>query len=142
MLKPRAASRADGPLSNFGRLVRRVVQDLDFEQLLRVVHLADRTDQPVRDVHFVEDGKLNGDWRQRRRQRHRARDPILVFHVKIHKVVPVPAVDRQDAQDEEVKDEDQGLRQRHKKMNPSRYTIADFIARLNGKSTNANHLGR
>jgi hypothetical protein len=54
----------------------------------------------------------------------------------------VPAVDRQDAQHEEVKNEDQGVRQRHKKMIPARGTIADFIARLNGKSTNANHLGR
>jgi hypothetical protein len=46
----------------------------------------------------------------------------------------VPAVNRQNTENEEVKDENQRLRQRHKKMNPADGTIANSIARLNAKS--------
>ena len=49
----------DRGLGNVLGLVGRVVQDLDFEQVLRVVHLADGIDQPVRDGHLIEDRELN-----------------------------------------------------------------------------------
>ena len=52
----------------------------------------------------------------------------------------MPAVDCQNAEDKEVQDEDQCLRQAHKKMNPSRRTIGDFIALQNWKSTRVKHL--
>ena len=97
-------------LGDLGRLVGRVVEHLDLEQLARVVDLADRVDQPVRDVHLVVDRQLDGDARQHVERRQRRRHVVLVLHVKIHKVVPVPAVDGQDAQDEEVEDEDERLR--------------------------------
>jgi hypothetical protein len=85
---------------------------------------------------------LNGNRREVSGRRNVPRDPVPIFHVKINDVVPVPPVNSQNAENEEVKNEDESLRQRHIEMNPSRGTIADFIARLNGKSTNANHLGR
>jgi hypothetical protein len=65
-----------------------------------------------------------------------------VFHVKIHTVIPVPAVDREDAEDEEVEDESQRLRQRHKEMNPSRGTIAHVMVQLGTKSTVVKQLER
>ena len=43
------------------RLVGRVVEHLDFEQLARIVDLADRVDQPVRDVHLVVERQLDRD---------------------------------------------------------------------------------
>ena len=132
---------AHGRLRNCLGLVGRVIQDLNLEQLPRVVHLADGVDQPVRDVHLVEDRKLDGDARQDVESRQLGgRSLALVFHVKINKVVPMPAVDCQNAEDKEIQDEDQCLRQAHKKMNPSRRTIGDFIALQNWKSTRVKHL--
>ena len=110
---------ADSQLSNLGRFVGRIVQHLDFEQLARIVHLADRIDQPVRDVHLVEDRQLNRDRRQGLQRRQRLGHVPLVFHVKIHKVVAVPAVDGQDAKHEKVRDENQRISQVHREMNPS-----------------------
>ena len=131
---------AHGQLGDFLRLVGRVVQDLNLEQVLRVVHLADGIDQPVRDVHLVEDRQLDRDARQDVERRQSAGALTLVFHVKINKVVPMPAVNCQNAEDKEVENEDQCLRQAHKKMNPSRCTIDDFIALQNWKSTRVKHL--
>ena len=100
------------------RLVGRVVEDLDFELLFRVVHPADGLDQPVHHVHFVEERQLH---------RHRGpglgidrrRDFVpLVLHVKIHKVVAMPAVHGQDTQDEEVGPENQGFSRRHSSRVP------------------------
>ena len=45
-------------------LVGRVVQHLDLELVARILHGADRLDQPVDDELLVEDGQLHGDPRQ------------------------------------------------------------------------------
>jgi hypothetical protein len=58
-----------------------------------------------------------------------------MLHVKINEVVAMPPVNRQNAEDEEVENKDQCLRQAHKKMNPSRRTIGHSIALQNPKST-------
>ena len=44
---------AHGELGDLARLVGRVVEHLDFEQLARIVDAADRLDQPVDHVHLV-----------------------------------------------------------------------------------------
>src|SRR5688572_3149364 len=131
---------ANRQLGNVLRLVSRVVQDLNLEQLLGIVHLADCRDQAVRDVHFVEDGELDCDWRQYARLGQWLRRPTLVFHVKINEVIAMPAVNRQNAEDKEVRDQNQCLRQAHKKMNPSRRTIGDSIALRSWKSTHVKYL--
>ena len=105
---------AHGELGDLGGLVRRVVQHLDLEQVAGIVDLADGIDQAVRDVHLVEDGELDGDPRQHLRRRQRGRHVALVFHVKIHKVIAMPAVDGEDAQNEEVQDENQRISKRHR----------------------------
>ncbi len=46
------------------RFVGRVVQHLDLEQLPRIVHLADRIDQAIGDVHLVENRELHRHARQ------------------------------------------------------------------------------
>ena len=53
------------------RLVGRVVEHLDLEQLARVVDAADRVDQPIGDVHLVVERQLDRDDRQRDRARGR-----------------------------------------------------------------------
>ena len=65
MSTPLPALRTHGALRHAARLVGGVVEDLDFEQLARVVELADGVDQPVRHVHLVVDRELDGDDRQR-----------------------------------------------------------------------------
>ena len=123
MSKPRAACRRTASSAISRRLVGRVVEDLDLEQVARVVDLADRIDQAVGDVHLVVNRQLDGDARQRRPAPAAAAafGAFPVFHVKIHKVIAVPPVDGQDAEDEEIQDENECLRQRrHKEMNPSR----------------------
>ena len=64
MSKPARRVPADGELGDLVRLVGRVVQHLDLEQLARVVDLADRVDQPIGDVHLVVDRQLDRDARQ------------------------------------------------------------------------------
>src|SRR6266540_2821308 len=118
---------ANGQLGDFARFVGRVVKDLDFEQLPRVIHFADRVDQAVRHVHFVVNRELDRDalhLRVRRRRKRLVRDLVPIFHVKINEVIAVPAVNGQDTQDEEVTNEDECLRQRrHKEMKRSRSPI-------------------
>jgi len=130
-------------LGDAARFVGRVVEHLDFEQLARIVHLADRVDQAVGDVHLVVDRQLDGDPRQHRERRRQGRigGLVAIFHVKINDVIPVPPVDGEDTQDEEVKDEDECLRQRrHKEMKRSRDPIRDLIVGLRPKSTNPSYL--
>ena len=74
-------------------LVRRVVEHLDFEEILRVVDARRRLEQPVDDVHLVVERQLDGDRRQRAVPgRRRPRHPVLVLHVGVDQVVPVPPV--------------------------------------------------
>ena len=104
---------SDGP-----RLVGRVVQHLDFELVPRVVHLADRLDQPVHDVHLVVDGQLNGDGRQLVELAQRNRHLVPVLHVGVHQVVAVPPIASQNDQDEEVGGERQRFERSHLRAGP------------------------
>jgi hypothetical protein len=54
----------------------------------------------------------------------------------------MPAINGQDAQNEEVKDEYQCLSRRHRKMNPSHGTIEYFIVQLDRKSRQDKDLSR
>ena len=79
MSNPRAAWRRTASSAISRRLVGRVVEHLDFEQLARIVHLADGVDQPVRDVHLVEDRQLDGDARQHRAARGSGSGALSLF---------------------------------------------------------------
>jgi len=134
-IKPAKRVTPHRPLGDGRGLVGRIIQDLDLEQILRIIHLADGVDEPVGDVHLVENRELHGDTRQCREFRRRQRRPILVFRVKIHEVVAVPSIDGQNAEHEKVKDENQRLNRRHKEMNPSRDTIDNITALPFARST-------
>jgi hypothetical protein len=107
---------AHGQLGDLPRLVGRIVEHLNLEPVLRVVQRADRLDQPVDDVHLVEDGELNRNDGQRVGQGQRLRNVVPVLHVQINKVVPMPAVDSQDDQDEKIGGENQRLGCSHRGM--------------------------
>ena len=141
MSMPCGGVAAHGQLGDAARLVGRVVQDLDLEQLARVVDPADRVDQPVGDVHLVVDRQLDRDDRQRRRAAAPARGSLsLLLHVQIDEVVPVPAVDGENDQDEEIRDENQRFSGRHRLGESVTGTIDHIICRrTRSQRTSAQH---
>ena len=92
----------NGELGDVARLVGRIVEDLNLEELERVVDRADRVDEPIDDVHLVVDRQLDGDDRPLTDRRRRARDLVLVLQVLVDDEVAVPPVDAKDTEDEEV----------------------------------------
>jgi hypothetical protein len=90
------------------RFVGRVVEYLNLEQLFRIVERAHRVDQPIDDVHLIEDRELHGDDRPLRQLGRRARYAVAMLLVLPDEVIPMPSVDGQNRQDEEIRDEDDG----------------------------------
>ena len=74
-------------------------------------------DQPIDDVHLVEDRELDRDDRQLVEAASRHRHPVLVLHVGVDEVVAMPPVARQDQQDEKIRGEDDSLGRRHRLVN-------------------------
>jgi hypothetical protein len=103
----------DRLLGNPLRLVRGIVEDLDFEQVARIVELAYRVDEPVGDVHLVVDRKLDRHRRQGGELSRGLRYAILVLHVQVHQVIAVPPVDSENDENEKVCRENEGLGGRH-----------------------------
>ncbi len=113
-------------LRDLAGFVGRVVQHLNFEQLARVVEATYSLDEAIGDVHFVVDRELEGDDRERVERLRFDWLGFLMPHVKIHEVVAVPAVDGQNAQDEEITDEDESVRRSHSVSNADAKTSADY----------------
>ena len=111
---------AHGALGDARRFIRRVVEDLDLEQLARVVDPADGVDETVRHVHLVVDRKLDRDGRQLLERAERNRLPILVLHVQVDQVVPVPPVNGENDEDEEIRRECQRLGGGHARIDIER----------------------
>ena len=102
----------DRQLGDAARLVGRVVQHLDFEPVARVLDGAHRVDQPIGDVHLVVERQLDRHDRERFERRAGFRLVVPVPHVQVHEVVPVPAVDGENDQDEEVRGERERFQRR------------------------------
>ena len=100
---------AHGELRNLPGLVRRIVEDLDLQLLARIFDLADRVDQSIDDVHFVVERQLDGDDRQLVERGFWHRLLVLVPHVDVHQVVPVPSIHCEDEENEEIRREDECL---------------------------------
>ena len=64
MSSPCRAVPVDAGAGDALRLVGRVVEHLDLEEIARVVDLRDGVDEPLRHVHLVEDRQLDRDARQ------------------------------------------------------------------------------
>ena len=110
------------------RLVGRIVEHLDFEQLARIVQSTDGVDQPIRDVHLVVDRKLDRDWRERAERSGGDRLLPFVLHVQVHKVVPVPAVDSKNDENEEIRRRESAFRRQScDRRVPTGHEDSDYI---------------
>ncbi len=112
---------ADRRLGNGPRLVGRVIEHLDFQQLARVIDAAHRIDQPIRDVHFVVERQLDGDSRQGTQRRERQRVLVPVPHVQVDQVIAVPPVNCENNQDEEIRGQREGLSGSHRQTSTIRF---------------------
>ena len=93
------SSRGDG-----ARFVRRVVEQLDFEAIARIVEGARRVDQPTDDVRLVVDGQLHGD-------RGQIADPALRHRYR-RPPQPAPEHHQPVCPEGQEKHQHQGVRER------------------------------
>ena len=114
-----------GALGHAAGLVGGVVQHLDLQEIARVVDPADGVDQPIRHVHLVIDGELDGDRRKGVERAGRDRLPVLVLHVEVHQVIPVPPVHGENDEDEEICGEYERFSGSHVMWQPADNTIVN-----------------
>ena len=96
------------------RLVGRVVEHLDLEQLLRVADGGDGLQQPVHHVHLVVERELDRHARAAVAGRgRRQRAPVAVPEVQVDHDVAVQAEDGQDDQGQEVQSKDREFEWAH-----------------------------
>jgi hypothetical protein len=108
-------------------LVGRVVQNLDLEQVARILNSAHRFNESIDDVHLVIERQLDGDGRQGLELTVRDRDLVLVLHVQVNQVVAVPPVHSKDDQNKEVGREDEGFSGRHWSRPVAVRTTPDYM---------------
>ena len=89
------------------RLVGRVVEHLDLEAIVRVADLGDGVEQPLDDVHLVEQRQLHGHGRQIGEGPDRARSLVAVAIVEKDQRRAMEAVEREHQQDDEIGPYDQ-----------------------------------
>jgi hypothetical protein len=77
-----AQARCSGA-GNFDSLIGRVIKDLDFHLFLRIVESSNGIEEPVNNVHFIENRKLNRDERHgfELASRHRAFTAVLEVEI-------------------------------------------------------------
>jgi hypothetical protein len=90
-------------------LVGGVVEDLNFQLVLRIVDPGDALDEALGDVHLVEHRELHGDLGQLCELRRGLGRAALVLPVEIQQLRAVKAVDGEDRQDSEVERNDDEL---------------------------------
>ena len=109
-VEPERAVSLDHPRGDLARLVRRVVEDLDLEQVLRIVERRRGVDQPLDDVDFVVDRKLHGDAREDRKRSRRAGNVQPMPVVETNHQDPVRPVEGQHPENQVVDDDRRDLR--------------------------------
>ncbi len=87
-------------------LIRGIVQNLYLQQMLRIIHFRGFVDQPFHDEPFVIKRELNRDARQFRKARRCLIHCLFsVLEVGVNHFIPVKAVNRQNEEDAEVRDQ-------------------------------------
>jgi hypothetical protein len=81
--------------------------------LARIFDLAHRVDESIDDVHLVVERQLDRHHRQLVERALRLRLLVFMFHVDVHQVVPVPSINGEDQEDEEIRGEDKGFEGSH-----------------------------
>ncbi len=94
---------------NFDGSVGGVVQNLNLQKLTRVTDPAHRFDQPLDHVHLVVYGKLNRHSRLYIEPGFRLSDFVFVFQIQVHEVIAVDSINRKNAQNREVGNEDESI---------------------------------
>jgi hypothetical protein len=88
--------------SHFARIVGRIVQHLDLQQISRVIELTDRTQKALHYVNFIKNRKLNRNFWQLPKLAGRDRCAFAVFKEEINDEIPVNAVGRKTEEHGEV----------------------------------------
>src|SRR5260370_42272536 len=78
------------------------VESLAIDELARIVEPRHGFDKPLDDVALVEDGKLDRDAWPASNGRRRSGNIFRIFVVVVHKPIAMQAVQREDAEDQEV----------------------------------------
>ncbi len=87
------------------RIVGRIVEHLNLQQLLRVLHLRGFVDQPLHHIALVVKRKLDGDARKfRKAQRWFTRRFPAILEIGVDDFVAMQAVEGQNTQHAEVRD--------------------------------------
>ena len=94
------------------RAVSGVVENLDLQKLPRISNVARGFDQPFHDIHFVVDRKLYRHARLRFEFRPWLRDLVFVFQVEINEMVSVDAIDRENREDREIRNQNKNIESR------------------------------
>ena len=101
----------DQATRHLDRLVSGVVEHLDVELVLGVFQLADRFQQPLDDVLFIEDWQLHRDSRQVFKIRGWLGRPVLpVLVVQVHQYVAVRPISSQKYQHNEIWDQQRNIK--------------------------------
>src|ERR1700683_1898571 len=87
-------------------LVGRIVENLNLEQLARIVELRNGFDKPFDDVAFVINGELNGDFGPGSYLRRRPRNVLSIFIIVVNQGVAVNAVGSQNDHYEKIRQHD------------------------------------
>ena len=92
----------DAAAADFHGLVGGIIQQLDLDLVQRVIQRGDRIEQAIDDVHFVEDGELDGDQRQLGEMAEGMRVLAGVFEVEENDGQTVRAIAGKAEQDNNV----------------------------------------
>src|SRR6202167_54621 len=84
----------------------RIVENLNLEQLARIIELRNGFDKPFDHVPFVVNGELNSDFRPGSYLRRRPRDVLSVFIIVVNQGVAVNAVSSQYDHYEKIRQHD------------------------------------
>jgi len=90
--------------SHLARIVGRIVQHLDLQTIARVIQFADRAQQSLDHINFVEDGQLHGHDRQFFKSAGRHGLPFPILEKKVNNKIAVDAVSRKADEHAEITD--------------------------------------
>ena len=95
---------------NLNRAVCGIVQDLYLEKFARITNLAYSINEPLHHIHLVVNRKLYRHTRLNGQPGSRLSHLVFVSQIQVHEVVTMNTVDREDAQNRQVRDQDENIK--------------------------------